>query len=467
MTVKQKSNPEQLKQILSVVSQFGALVTGVTLLIQLFVDDAPGLFYQQTLSAIIVFAFATMLWLWRWPKITEKRRQRNSRDNNTSTVEGLIKPFNDPGGRSYVLSLVRRRFEGALLLLISIAAVISITGKAKGIAEELSGLKCSYAGERDAPLLVISRINDLTGGNSAFENRLYTRMVDEFNDQISVCLGRRIIATGPDAEDFGKSLRRNQSVTFVIWGDSDDRLMVIHVAPIEWDAFKLVIEADTVDAGEIKGWAQDYMPQLVLGWMKFIEGNNRSSILIFDTTIRKLESEPWAGNNQEALSKLYYLLAQVYESDAQPEAAIIAYSKVLENDPEFNDARLSRGILYMEVDREKALSDFDYLIDHEAANAAYAYLYRAELQTVWASKKSDLLNVIALEPGDPYNYHTLGINALYAGDFETALSAYNDARAFVDDATRAYIVEDLQKAAEEDDSLAEIVKQIIVKLDEP
>jgi len=465
MATKESSNPERFKQTVSVISQLGALVTGVTVLIQLFVGDLPDVFYQQTLSAVSMLAFVVLLWLWRWPKITRKRG-RTSRKTSL-TFETLVKPFGDPDEKGYVLSIYRRRFEAVSLVLITIGLFVVIAGKTGRIGEELSGFRCSYAEAGDTPLLVISTFKDFTATRSAFEYRIYNQMYSEIGDKVSVCLGRDVIEVGSEVAAFAGRLKKNQTATIVVWGNSDDRSVVIHVTPVEWSGLPLVLEADAADAGEVEAWAKRYIPQIVLGWMQFLEGNDRAATHAIETTVKNLEAEPWAGNNEEALSRLYFLLAQLYMQNDLQNQAIEACTQVLRFDDEFDSARLARGVLYMDTEPEKAFADFNELIDRASPLAANAYVNRASLQPDWASQKNDLESAIDLVPDDPYYYQYLGWGALDAGDFETALAAYGEAREFLDEDTRAYFIDDLQAIAAEDGTLTEIVEQIIGLLNEP
>jgi tetratricopeptide (TPR) repeat protein len=198
---------------------------------------------------------------------------------------------------------------------------------------------------------------------------------------------------------------------------------------------------------------------------QFIAGHNQEAIRTFDTVIKKLEAEPWSADNQEAFARLYFRLAQLYDSENEIDSAIEAYNHVLANDGSFHAARMNRGLLYMRFDREKALADFNELIDQETELAADAYVNRAALQTDWDLRKNDYLKAIELEPTDPYYYHYLGLGALDAGEYDTARKAYADARPLLDDETRAEIVEGLQAAAEENDALKDVVTQIIALLE--
>ena len=466
--MKQPSDPEKFKQFLAIFSQLGALVAGITLLIQLLSADLDAR-YQQTLSALAMLALTVLLWLWRWPKITQSRTRRSITSptkRNGSTARNLVQPFRTVRGNPYQLSLARRRTEGVFLSLVSLLALVFVLQKSGHISEEISGVQCSYAATREAPLLVITAFKDFNNQPTAFVNRLYTEMDEQFADQISVCLSRHIIENGNDAEEYGRDLNRRQSTTIVVWGDSDAHSSEIHLTPIDWTAFELLIKADAADAREMEGWARDYMPRIVLGMTQFIAGDNQAAIRTFDTVIKNLEAEPWADDNQEAFARLYFRLAQLYDSENQSESAIAAYDQVLANDNSFSVARLNRGVLYMNIDRDKALADFNELIDQGTELAADAYINRAKLQTEWELRKSDYLHAIELEPKDPSYYHYLGLAALGVQDYETALRAYEDARPYLDDEARADITEELQAAIEENSALTDVVQQIITRLNE-
>jgi len=467
--MKPNSNPESFKQFLSIFSQLGSLVAAVVLLIDILGEgfDTP---YQKTISALAVLVIAILLWVWRWPRITQSRQRRNSTTHPKKTLavtESLMKPFLDARANHYIFSPIRRRTEGAILILTTVFAFFFISQKALNIGEEISGLKCSYATIKEVPLLAISELNMLTSEPSAFVNRLYTEMDRQFGDQISVCLSRRIMKNGIEAEEFGANLNKNQSATIVVWGDSDSRFLEIHITPIEWTAFELLIRADAANGSELEDWSRLYIPQIVIGMTQFIEGDNRGAIRTFDATIKNLKVEPWSDNNKDAFSRLYFLLAQLYSNDNQIESAIHAYDQVLTYDDGFDVARLERGVLYMDIDHEKAMIDFSALIDQDSELAAYAYANRALLQKEWEPQKSDYLKAIELDPEDLYNYHFLALSALKAGEYETAIKAYEDARRFMDDETLTDITKDLQATAKEKPATTEVVEQIIALLNEP
>jgi tetratricopeptide (TPR) repeat protein len=467
--MKPNSNSETFKQFLSIFSQLGSLVAAVVLLIDILGEgfDTP---YQKTISALAMLVIAILLWVWRWPRITQSRQRRNSTTHPkkiASITEWLMKPFLDTRENRYIFSPVRRRTEGAILILTTVFALFFISQKAANIGEEISGLKCSYATIKEGPLLAISEINMLTSAPSAFVNRLYTEMDRQFSDQISVCLSRRIIKNGIEAEEFGANLNKNQSATIVVWGDSDSRFLEIHITPIEWTAFELLIRANAADGSEMEGWARVYIPQIVIGMTQFIEGDNRGAIRTFDATIKNLKVESWSDNNNEAFSRLHFLLAQLYSNDNQIESAIHAYDQALTYDDGFDVARLERGVLYMDIDHEKAMSDFNTLIDQNSELAAYAYANRATLQKEWKLQKNDYLKAIELDPEDLYNYHYLALGALKVEEYEIAIKAYEDARRFIDDETRTDIIKDLQQTAKEKPATTEIIEKIIALLNEP
>lgn len=468
--MSQKTNPDPLKQFLSSFSQIGALVAAVTLVIQLVIGDVPGLAYGQTFSALSLAALALMLWLWRWPKITEERRRRGSKTflgKERSFLDGILRPFRASEEKKFVLTTARRRLEGAFLALTSVLVVFLVVPKFDRIGEELSGIQCRYAESSNVPLIVIATFNEHADSASAFKDRLFTKMVEEFDGQMSVCKSREVVADPTSAMELGDRLKKNQSTTLVVWGDSDARSVVIRIAPLEWEAFALEVKADTSDAGEIEGWAQTYIPQIVEGWTQFIAGNNPAAIRTLDSVTRDLKAEPWSGNNREAFARLYFQLAQLYEAEGRPQQAIEAYSGVLENDADFDVARLNRGLLYMDIDPDKAMADFTFLIEHASRQAGYAYLNRAFLQSEWELQKSDLSRAIELEPDDPDYLQILGMNALYAKDFETAEKAFADVRGLLNDENRDIYVEELQTAAAEDDSLRDVVERIVLHLNEP
>ena len=465
----EKTNQGQNRQFISILSQVGTVATAITALIQAFKGESPGTDYQQTIAASSMLAFAGFLWLWRWPRITKNSRRSKK---TGSIIESLLRPFRNGSNKGYVLSINRRRFEGVFLVLTTITMLVSSAGRAPRVAEEISGLKCFYAESDNAPLLVIYRFDDQTQGGSTFENRLYTRMFTDYRDQLSVCLNRRVIEVGSELDGPGRISEVNQSATIVIWGNIDTNSILIHIMPQEWTALPMEIEADATDAGEVESWSRKYIPEIVLGWVEFIGGRNQRAIHVFKTTIGDLELEPWADDNEETLAGFYFLLGQLYsESDApQLEPAIQAYSKVLEYNSEHDDARLFRGTLYVDSgEYDKAIADFNILIAKVSPLSAEAYVNLAALQEDWESQKNYLWKAVSFSDNDPYYSHILGLSALEAGDYESAISAYDEARHHItDEETRLYFIEDLQAMAAGTDEaeLIETVEHIVSLLNE-
>jgi tetratricopeptide (TPR) repeat protein len=468
--MKKNPNAEQLKQFLAIFTQLGPIIAAVGMLIGLIFGDLPDIRYRQTLSALIVLVIAILIWIWRWPRITQSRRQRNSSaasKKDTAPVKGIMSPFVEAQSNHFVLSLTRRRVEGFLLILVTAGALIFISQKTTQIVVEVSGVQCSYAADRKAPLLVIFEFNNLTDRKDAFVNRLYTEMDERFNNQISVCLSQRVIANSTEAENYGRNLNRQQSVTIVVWGDSDDSSYEIHITPIEWTAFELLLKANAADANVLDNWARNYLPKLVVGMTQFVKGDYPKAIQAFNTVVNQLGSNTWSGDNQRAFARLYFRLAQLHDNNGNVQDAIETYDKVLSIDPEFYSARLNRGMLYVKADREKALEDFTTLIDQRADNAADAYVNRASLQTEWSLQKRDYLGAIALEPNNADYYDYFGVAALSAGDFDAAYNAYKDANKSMDEETRTGIINELQTMAKQDDTLTEVVGRIVTLLQRP
>jgi hypothetical protein len=154
------------------------------------------------------------------------------------TAEKLFKPFRTVRGNPYQFSLARRRTEGIFLSLVSVLALVFVLQKSGRIGEEISGVQCSYAATRAAPLLVITAFKDFGNQPTAFVNRHIPRWMSS-SAMKPVCLSRHVIANGNEAEEYGRR-RCRQSAAVVVW----EIAMLpseIHLTPMEWPAFELLI----------------------------------------------------------------------------------------------------------------------------------------------------------------------------------------------------------------------------------
>ncbi|HLF74227.1 MAG TPA: hypothetical protein VI524_07775 [Anaerolineales bacterium] len=451
--------PDSLKQFLAIFGQLGGIIASLVVLIQTVTGNLDSN-YAETLSVLSAIVLTALLWIWRFPRIVQAKSKSGAR-SQVAWHTVFWDAVRNSKKSAYLFPLARRRMETGILLLMSLLSIAYAGGKTPRVIEEISGFRCSYAADENAPLIIIAELNNLTGIKTAFVDRLFTEMVSRLGGEGTVCRSGQIVVDGPGANELGRSLDRNQSATIVIWGDIDANWHFINISPLEWTALESLIVADSGDARELEDWAREYIPLILLSELKYINGEDRDAIKILDRTTQSLLTEVWAADNGEAIASLYVLLAMLFEAQGELSEAIHAYDQALMYDEEIDIAVLNKGILYLDLDPQQAFAQFDLLINKSSEYAVDAYINRASLQSTWELQKADYLSAIGLAPDDPHNYHYLGLAALFAGDYQSALIAYKDSLAYLDAETRDEFIEELNYEVQEDQSLTKPVEEII------
>ncbi|MBI5953271.1 MAG: tetratricopeptide repeat protein [Chloroflexi bacterium] len=440
------------------------------------------------------------LWVWRLPRITQKQPHPSSKDllivgkTKSDQAGYLWAPFLSANRDSYALSLARRRGELILLLALAAFATSFTADKIQNIREEISGLECSYASQDNAPRVIIAEFYVLTGDQTAFEERLFTEIHDQYHDSITVCLYHKVIKLGRETAE----LEWDDSETIVIWGFYDEASFDIHINPIHWDAFATVISALPADAAVLQRGSKEYIAQIVMGEISYMSGKRVDAVNLLNDAIRNAVQLEWAKKDMKPLAGAYYLLATFLDPSGggeNPSRALEAYNNALAYDPDLDAALLNRGQLYSGLsETQKAMEDFDELINKDSNLAASAYINRAILQPTLPQKESDYASAIVLDPylghlsrgvfryyetneyagamedfkvvveierEDSYFYHLLGLAALHAGDFDTAKKAYRDMLPHLNSSMREAYIGELNLVAENDETLKPPVEEII------
>ena len=131
------------------------------------------------------------------------------------------------------------------------------------------------------------------------------------------------------------------------------------------------------------------------------------------------------------LSKLYKLIANIYENQKDFNNAIKYYSQSIKNNPENNEAYLNRGFLYIQtLSYNESFSDLTKALDiFKADNVrkAIIYTYRgnAYLNTYNYDKSiADFNQSISLNP-DEYSYFNRAIAYKKLGDYQKAMNDFS------------------------------------------
>lgn len=456
--------------------------------------------YPETVAALTVIVTTVAVWVWRWPRVTQKRPPPSSKDlliigeSKTRRAGSFWEPFQSSSRDLYTGPLARRRVEAIALLAITAFSAGFTADKTQHIYEEISGLECSYSSRDNAPRVIIAEFYVLTGNRTAFEENLFTEMQDHSNDTITVCLYNQVVEHGKEAGEIGG----DDLETIVIWGVSDESSFDIHINPIHWDAFATVISALPADAAVLQRESKEYITQIILGEINYMNGERDKAIKTLDDAIKNAVQLEWAKKDMKPLAGAYFLFATFLDPSnggENPTRALEAYDNAIKYDSNLDAALLDRGYLYSTLgETEKAMADFNTLINKNSLLAANAYINRASLQPTLAQKESDYASAIALDPfmghlnrglfryfeikdyagakddfkavvetqqEDSYFYHLLGLSALMAGDFDTAMKAYQDMLPYLDSSGCQFYIDALTSEAENDKSLKAPVAEIV------
>jgi len=474
MNETKASNP--ISQISTLLKDYSGFVTAVLLYIQAIfgILETP---YPKTVAALTYLVTAIGLWVWRFPRINEKKSR--SKTGKTTKQDGsFLDAFKSSSKSQFVLSLGRRRLEG---IILAFAAVLSIGGaayKSPTILEELRG--CPVAENETIPMVIVAEFNNISGSKIAFEDKLFSAMRSQFKDNVSLCRYRQsVVKESQAAEELGKRFVADLPDVIVVWGIYDARGLEISISPVHWRDFDASIEVSTSDSETLENWSREYLPQLILSEIDFINGKTDKAIRTLNEVINTAKEKHLPEENPKAFARMSFLLALLHENRYEPdweaddetptpETVIAAqeiidiYNEILRDDPKFDSARLKRGVLYSDLNEtENALADFNHVIDEQSTSTftALAYAHRASLQTTWDPEKKDYLKAIELDPENASYYDLLGYDALFAGDFDTAIAAYKDSIPYLDNETRLIIIEDL--SAIDDPSLQGPISEII------
>ena len=161
---------------------------------------------------------------------------------------------------------------------------------------------------------------------------------------------------------------------------------------------------------------------------------------------------------QHDLSEAYFLRAGLKREENDLKGAIVDYSVVVYEQPEYSEARFQRARTQYDAQRyEAAHEDFQYLLDHEGSqtnalyfkgNASGGEFLASSATTMQSDMKSDLLNYIGLcawhmrdfvqakeyfiqatehAPQEPMAYVNLGLSYEATGDTLRAIDFYQQA----------------------------------------
>jgi tetratricopeptide (TPR) repeat protein len=455
-----------LKQFFGATSELAKYVTAILAYVLAIAGISPT--YPQLISVLTIAITTTAIWVWRWPLISKKFAfpanepllvvGKDQPQNSEKEISKMWEPFRSSTSHTFVFSLFRRRTELTVLLTLTAFSVWFSVVKAQKVYEELSGLECAYAGQGDAPRVIIGDFYVASGSGTAFEENIFSQLRNQFDRAVTVCHYNHVIENGQNADDLGKT----GSQTIVIWGVSDQDYFQIHITPIDWSGLELSWKASQEHSRALRDWSIEYVSRIVLLQIGFIKGEIGREVQDLYVAIDAATREEWATDNLGQLAPAYYLVGTLFDDEGNLGNAIEAYTKTIEVDPKYDVAFLARGNSYVHADELLlARADFDELIKRDSFLVADAYASRSEIQPDWEGKKGDLLKAIEINPDEALYYHLLGYSALRQRDIHTAITAYENSLDYLDSGSRDDFIAELRKLALQEPSLQSDIENII------
>lgn len=143
---------------------------------------------------------------------------------------------------------------------------------------------------------------------------------------------------------------------------------------------------------------------------------NKKNAVDYAKYVNKIEAIKWYQKGCQLFSK-------------NNKDAVKAFDKALKLYPEYEDALYSRGILFSSVDKNKAMNDFNTILEINH-NSAKGYMARARLYYVhddYNNALNDYSMVIKIRPDEWFNYSNRG-NVYYAQhNYSKAIDDYTTA----------------------------------------
>lgn len=424
--------------------------------------------YPQTISILTTLATALVLWLLRWPHITQKNELLILLPQNSQSSQNvwsrIVSPFSAQTG--YAMSLVRRRAEGGLLLAASLAAITFSGLNASAVYNEISLVTC-YRTIGTLPRILVVQFARVSGGNIAIENQLVSVLQEE--SRFAVCYYRKSANVHSEALEFGGKFK----ASLVLWGSIDDQILQINFTPRDWVMLGSKVQVDRQKMLEFRVQELDiavpYLSQYILSQILFMQEDTLGARDSLSGYLDILEAEQTAKIGLDNIAEAYFILGQMFDPEISefPDEmrALQAYTTAIQYSQSFESALLNRGFLYYSrKEYKKAIRDFSVIIDENLPLKMDAYYNRAlalASSGVLDEAIVDIKAALGMAPTDAGLYHLMGRLYLLNRQFDEAYQAYETAILYANDEQRIDFIEDLEDLAREDISLSEEVEELI------
>lgn len=510
--------PSQVKQISNLLGEVSGFVAAIVAYLVAVSGRSPGPF-PQTTAVITVVVTTIALWVWRWSQITRQKPAPESRLLVVGTVlerprlsssrDHLLDPFRSSGVRSYALSLMRRRVEAVVLILLSLTIAPWTGFKLPKAIPELTGtsshvslpLACIGSEEQDALRVVIADFDEV-GPQPQFllENRLFDYLSERVEGDMAICRLQQVVALRSEALALGEQTQ----AAIIVWGRSDV-VFEAHLEVAGWDLSGR--DLPPLPSEAVADFAFQVREPLHLGFLTeftfseilYLDSQLERARQVLSETLAMAEQQGLAEDNAEDLAEAYFLLGFLFDSgiSSKPDSqrALAAYSDAFDLDPTLYAAILNRGKVYEQLSEiERAMADYTLLIDEQTPLAASAYVNRAYLQPTRQAAERDFESAIELDPleghwhrgsirlyqwNDPegavddfkeavkldpkefFFYHSLGEAQLIAGQTDEAVETYREIIPYLDDDTRQVVIQELEELSQNLPHLKESVAAIV------
>lgn len=459
--------------------------------------------YPTTVSTLTLLVTVAVLWAWRWPRIKERTvtaKTKPGRKAKEGPPAGFFEALTDPLKASrreaYSLSLLQRRAETFILLILSVIAILRLVTVAKIILLEFNpppySMSCDQPVEEGDLIAAVASFYETGGNETVFESRIHDELLIQVQGEARICYLENVIEDRPQA----RKARQDNGIHFLIWGRSDKDAVDVHLEVLGWDMLSESIWSfPAVETGfqQVESEHLTFLARYGFSLLQYIDGRLPDARLGLESALGEASSQPWAADpgNATDLADAHFLLGLIYgEDDSLPEPdryekARDHYTEAVQLNPGADEAILNRGQTCVDLqDLECAMQDFTTLIDRRSDLAAEAHINRSYIQPAVDLAKQDLDAAVALDPAQGYSArgdarlewgefagaisdlqsaveyapgdqdlrHSLGKARLLSGDCAGAVQTYKDALPFMDEGGREFFIGDLETLSPSPDS---------------
>ncbi len=470
------------------------------------IADTP---YPNTVSLVLILLTFSGVVSSLWGKLNQKKKKTPTNGNakkpaRGSFLERLLEPIKASKVDPYVQSLTKRRVEAGFIAVLTVFTFGWSGFNISGVVTELTtdpSLTCSYGEGEEKLLIVVADVLETGEQELLVSDKIYEELVNnQAGNLYDVCRLSETFKVNTHALDKAKELEAE----IVIWGRKD-LIYEIHLeAPAFTDPDRKVSVLATEEATSVEFQIKEpthiaYVAEFALSELLLLNGRVTEAQARLQDAINRAEADAL---HPQDLAEGYYLLGILYDprnsdfSDAKK--AVDAYGAAESLDEEQFAARLNRGLILSDMGRvEEAIAEYTFLIDHDTPLKGSALVNRAFLQTDPQARIRDFEAAIEFDPAEGYfflgveymdqkdyqtaiknfekaveydpqfyaNYHLLGLNQLYAGEYEEAKKTYTRMIPYLtSEEDRSQVIQELQDKAAADLKIQPTVEEIIQSL---